>query len=100
MASREQGKYVEFHWALMELNGRADETSVIRTAQKIGLNISQLRRDMESPSIDQHIDNSMRLASELGFSGTPSFVIGDALAPGLIDADQMIALVNQASEVN
>jgi protein-disulfide isomerase len=42
----------------------------------------------------------MRLSRAMGFSGTPSFVIGDSLAPGLIDADQMISLVNQARANN
>ena len=42
----------------------------------------------------------MRLARALGFSGTPSFVIGEALAPGLIEADQMIALVEKARLAN
>ncbi|WP_375255448.1 DsbA family protein [Yoonia sp.] len=100
LASRKQGKYVAFHWAMMDLNGRAEEASVIRVAESIGLNIAQLRRDMDAPEIDEHIQTSMRLSRAIGFSGTPSFVIGDSLAPGLIEADQMIAMVNQTRAAN
>lgn len=100
LASRNQGKYDEFHWAMMGLNGRAEEATVIRAAEEIGLNIAQLRRDMTAPEIDEHIQTSMRLSRAIGFSGTPSFVIGDNLAPGLIDADQMISMVNQARANN
>lgn len=100
LASRNQGKYDEFHWAMMGLNGRAEEATVIRVAEEIGLNIAQLRRDMNAPEIDEHIETSMRLSRAIGFSGTPSFVIGDNLAPGLIDADQMISMVNQARANN
>lgn len=100
LASRNQGKYDEFHWAMMGLNGRAEEATVIRAAEEIGLNIAQLRRDMNAPEIDEHIQTSMRLSRAIGFSGTPSFVIGDNLAPGLIDADQMISMVNQARANN
>ncbi|KQB95608.1 protein-disulfide isomerase [Loktanella sp. PT4BL] len=100
LASRNQGKYDEFHWAMMGLNGRAEEATVIRAAEEIGLNIAQLRRDMNAPEIDEHIQTSMRLSRAIGFSGTPSFVIGDSLAPGLIDADQMISMVNQARANN
>ena len=100
LASRNQGKYNEFHWAMMGLNGRAEEATVISAAEKIGLNIAQLRRDMNAPEIDEHIQTSMRLSRAIGFSGTPSFVIGDSLAPGLIDAEQMISLVNQARANN
>lgn len=96
LASRNQGKYEEFHWAMMELNQRAEEASVLRIAEDIGLDIAQLRRDMNGPEIEEHIQTSMRLAQSLGFNGTPSFVIGESLAPGLIQADQMIQLVEQA----
>lgn len=96
LASRNQGKYEEFHWAMMELKQRAEEASVLRIAEDIGLDIAQLRRDMDAPEVEEHIQTSMRLAQSLGFNGTPSFVIGDRLAPGLIQADQMIQLVEQA----
>lgn len=96
LASRNQGKYEEFHWAMMQLKERAEEASILRTAEDIGLDVAQLRRDMTAPEIEEHIQTSMRLAQSLGFSGTPSFVIGDSLAPGLIQADQMIELVDQA----
>lgn len=96
LASRNQGKYEEFHWAMMQLKERAEEASILRTAEDIGLDVAQLRRDMNGPEIEEHIQTSMRLAQSLGFSGTPSFVIGDSLAPGLIQADQMIELVHQA----
>ncbi len=96
LASRNQGKYEEFHWAMMQLKERAEEASILRTAEDIGLDVAQLRRDMNGPEIEEHIQTSMRLAQSLGFSGTPSFVIGDSLAPGLILADQMIELVDQA----
>ena len=51
---------------------------------------------MDAPEVAEHIETSMRLARALGFNGTPSFVIGEALVPGLIEADQMIELVKQA----
>ena len=96
LASRNQDKYEEFHWAMMQLKQRAEEATIIRVAEDIGLDVAQLRRDMNAPEIEEHIQTSMRLAQSLGFSGTPSFVIGDSLAPGLIQADQMIELVDQA----
>jgi protein-disulfide isomerase len=96
VAARVQGKYEEFHWALMGMQGRAEEASVIQVAQEIGLDIAQLRRDMQAPEIDAHIAASMEMSRALGFNGTPSFVIGDALVPGVIEADQMIRLTQDA----
>lgn len=99
LAAREQGLYEEFHWAMMGMNGRADEASVLRIARETGLDIAQLRRDMEAREIEAHIQTSMRLAQALGITGTPSFVIGDALVPGVVDADQLQTLVSDAREL-
>ena len=98
LAAREQGLYEDFHWALMGMSGRAEESSVLRIAEDIGLDVAQLRRDMEAPEIDAHIETSMRLAQVLGITGTPSFVIGDALVPGVVDVEQLSSLVSDARE--
>jgi predicted DsbA family dithiol-disulfide isomerase len=82
----------------MGMSGRAEESSVLRIAEDIGLDIAQLRRDMETQEIDAHIQTSMRLAQALGITGTPSFVIGDALVPGVVDANQLRSLVSDARE--
>jgi len=98
LASREQGLYEEFHWAMMGMQGRAEEASVLRIAADIGLDIDQLKADMNAAEITEHIDTSNRLSQSLGFTGTPSFVIGDALVPGVIETDQMADLVAQVRD--
>lgn len=98
LASRNQGKYEEFHWAMMGMNGRAEEASVLRIAKEIGLDIEQLKTDMESAEIEEHIQTSMRLTQALGFSGTPSFVIGDNLVPGLVESSELIRLVEETRD--
>ncbi|MFC0159186.1 MULTISPECIES: DsbA family protein [Mameliella] len=98
LAARKQGKYEEFHWAMMGLQGRAEEASVLRVAEDIGLDLDQLRSDMSSPEVDEHIATSMRLTQALGFNGTPSFVIGDALVPGFVEKARLAELVEDARE--
>ncbi len=98
LAARKQGKYEEFHVAMMGMEGRAEEPTVLRIAREVGLNIEQLRRDMDAPEVDEHIQTSMELTRALGFSGTPSFVIGDALIPGFVEADVLIEKVEAARE--
>ncbi|MBA47941.1 MAG: hypothetical protein CMI51_02810 [Paracoccus sp.] len=95
LASREQGKYEEFHLALMGMQGRAEEASVMRIAEEIGLDVEKLRADMAAPEVDEHIATSRRLTQALGFNGTPSFVIGDNLVPGFVEQEQLGALVKQ-----
>lgn len=96
LAAREQGLYAKFHWAMMGMNGRAEEASVLRIAEEVGLDIARLRRDMEATEVEDHIQTSMRLTQALGLNGTPSFVIGDTVAPGLMDLAQLRAVVEDA----
>ncbi|MDF0596892.1 DsbA family protein [Psychromarinibacter halotolerans] len=98
LAAREQGKYEAFHWAMMAINGRANEDSVMRVAEEVGLNLDQLRRDMEAPNVIEHIETSMQLTQALGFNGTPSFVIGDALVPGFVEKERLSDLVGEARD--
>jgi len=98
LAARAQGKYPEMHKALMSMRGRVNERSTLQAAAELGLDIDQLRADMEDPAVQEHIDTTMRLASSLGFSGTPSFVIGEARSPGLIDAEQMQQMIDDVRE--
>ena len=59
-----------------------------------------LRADMDAPEVTAHIDQSLRLAELLGFTGTPSFVIGDALVPGFVEVDELERLVSAARGAN
>ncbi len=93
LAAREQGLYEEMHWALMGLRGRAEEASVMAAAREVGLDIDQMLADINAPEIAAHIDASRGLAQALGFTGTPSFVIGDALVPGAVPLEELEALV-------
>lgn len=95
LASRTQGKYEEFHWALMGSKGRLQEASVLRIAREIGLDIDQLKTDMQSSDVDEHIASSMQLAQSLGFSGTPSFVVGEALLPGFVEQAELQSAVDE-----
>lgn len=96
LASREQGKYEEFHWALMSLEVRAEEPAILKTAESIGLDIEKLQEDMNSPEIESHIALSMELADGLNITGTPTFIIGKSLVPGLVQADRLTEMVDQA----
>jgi len=95
LASREHGKYEEFHWALMGTKGRLEEASVLKIAKDVGLDIGRLITDMQSDKVSEHIETSMRLAQFLGFNGTPSFVIGDMLLPGFVEQDELQRSVDE-----
>ncbi|WP_246525784.1 DsbA family protein [Thalassovita aquimarina] len=96
LAARKQGKYAEFHWAMMGIKGRANEISVLRVAAEIGLDVEKLRKDMEAPEVQEHFETSMRLTRALGFNGTPSFVIGDNLVAGFVERSELAKRITEA----
>ena len=96
LAAHAQGKYEEMHWALMEIQGRAEEASILAAARSVGLDVAKLIDDMESDAVNSHLAVSQGLARDLGFTGTPAFVIGDALVPGAVPLDELQELVAQA----
>lgn len=95
LASREQEKYAQMHKALMSAP-RVDETVTLKIAADLGLNLDKLRADMQKPEVEAHIRLSMDLARGLNINGTPTFVVGEVVAPGLVPLDQLNGLVGQA----
>lgn len=83
LAAEKQGKYAAFHDAMMAQNDRIDNEQVIfDTAETVGLDIEQLKKDMEDPEIEALIDENLQLGNQLAVQGTPEFFIGDTSIPG------------------
>lgn len=99
LASRNKGKYADLHNALMGMRGRVEANTDLRVAAEIGPDVEKLKADMRSPEVDEHIATSMRLAKALGFSGIPSFVVGDQLVPGFVEKAQLVTTVAAARKV-
>jgi len=97
LAAARQGRYPEFHMALMQLDELSPET-VRRVARELGLDPARLEADMQRPEVQEHLDGSDRLARELGISGTPAFVIGDHVVPGMADRATLEGLIARARE--
>ena len=82
LAAKMQGKYWEFHRAMQELQGQSNEAAALRVAEKLGLDMNKLRKDMASPEVKNEIDQTRALAAKLGIQGTPHFLVGDRIIPG------------------
>ena len=93
MAADKQGRYLDFHVAVMGARGKLTEASVIATAGRLGLDVERLRRDMRDPAIENYLNETIGLARKLGIGGTPAFVIGDMVVPtvGTARLRQLIA---------
>ena len=96
LAARQQNLYPEFHKAMMQVSGAADEGRVMEVAGQIGLDVERLRNDMADPAVDAEIARNLALAQVLRINGTPGFVIGDEILRGATDLQTMQTLIARA----
>ena len=81
-AAKAQGKYWEFHQAMLTLKGQANEASSIKTAEALGLDVAKFKADMASPEVQTELEKVKDLAKKMGINGTPHFLVGDKSIPG------------------
>ncbi len=101
LAAEKQGKYIEFHDALMRLTDRINsEETVFDIAKQVGLDVERLKEDMQTPEITGLIDENLQLADTLGVQGTPAFFVGDNSIPGAPEdlRDELIRAIADARE--
>lgn len=100
LASAKQGKYYQFHDALLATDNPLTKTKVLAVAKKIGLNVSKLQQDMKSPKIQQQIRENFQLAQQLQLIGTPAFIISNKefsqfkFVPGAISQQNLQEQIN------
>jgi protein-disulfide isomerase len=76
-------RYLAFHQRLLAAR-QADASVALAVAREAGADMARLERDMASPEIDDTIAESRRLATALGITGTPSYVVGGDVVIGAV----------------
>jgi protein-disulfide isomerase len=82
--------YKKFHDKIMSGKVSSKEEA-INIAKEVGINEDKLKKTLEKDAekIQKIIDENRKLASDLGIGGTPAFIIGDELAPGMLDLEAL-----------
>ncbi|HZD54365.1 MAG TPA: DsbA family protein [Woeseiaceae bacterium] len=96
LAADRQGRYEEFHNALMKSPSRVSEQVVMEIAAQSELDVDRLRLDMNDPEIAQAIRRNLDLARTLRLTGTPGFVVGKHIFRGIVDEQTLQALIKRA----
>ena len=100
LAAQYQGKYQEFHFALISHNGRLNKSSINKIAENVGLDMERLKKDMERSEITDSIKRNIEMAQRLGINGTPAFIVGDQLSPGAVSKEQFELLIAEAEKMS
>jgi protein-disulfide isomerase len=93
LAAGKQGKYWEYHQALMNFSGGKSEDTLAQLGQQLNLDVDKMRKDASSDEISKQLADNAKLAQELGIHGTPAFLINDFFAPGYMGYDNMVETV-------
>ncbi len=93
LAARRQGKYDEFHRAMINAKGAMTEGAILDTAKSVGIDLEKVKAEMNAPEIDGMIKRNFELAAALKVNATPTFVIGKSVLPGVINAETLRALI-------
>ncbi|MFN3826225.1 MAG: DsbA family protein [Micavibrio sp.] len=100
LAANKQGKFFEYHSALMKYTSQKDKQALEKLAKEVGMDVEQANKDADSKEVLEIIEKNMTLSRELGISGTPAFVINGQLTPGYMGYEGMKAAVADARKAN
>ena len=93
IAAEMQGKFGDYHIAMMTYRGQITDAVVMRMAEQAGVDIEQLKSDMESPKTMAIIQRTREAAAALEINGTPGLVVGDTVVHGAIGLDELVKLI-------
>lgn len=95
LAAAQQGKYYAFYKAMFGA-GRPSQTTIEQAAKTAGLDMAAARSFATGGQVDAVIDANIRIAQQLEFSGTPSWVVGNTVLNGAVGYDELKSAIAKA----
>lgn len=95
LGAAKQGKYEAFHKALYA-RGAPTEASIAAAAEEAGIDLEAAKTFASSPEAAAELAKNMALAQQLGFTGTPSWVVGDQAFEGAVGQEALARAIEQA----
>ncbi|MGD9981068.1 MAG: DsbA family protein [Hyphomonadaceae bacterium] len=84
IAAMPQGRYLQFHRALMSfpLDQELTSAQIDAIARRSGIDVARMRRTMDAPEITAILEQNRAHAIDYNITGTPGFVINGELVAG------------------
>jgi protein-disulfide isomerase len=95
LAAAKQGKHKAFHDAMF-IGGRPDAQSIRAAASKAGMNLAAAEKFARSREAMAEVESNIAIMQQVGFGGTPTFIIGDQILEGAVGLDALKAAVAKA----
>lgn len=89
LAAHLQGGYSKMQAALMGDPAQPTPGMIAGVAKEEGLDADRLAKDMDGPEVSQRIKDNKALAQALKVTGTPTFIVGDQVIPGMVEVNDL-----------
>ena len=86
LAAAQQGKYARFHDAMYRMGPPTAEV-IAAAAKEAQLDMALAKTAIDSGVFDMQLRSNASLASQIGISGTPGWVIGERMFDGAVGRD-------------
>jgi len=88
LSAARQREYYNFHHAMFDA-GRPGDVTIAYAQNRVGLDATRVREDIEDAAIEEELRKNRDLAVRLEVNGTPAFVIGDRVLAGAVGYDRL-----------
>jgi len=96
LAAAQQGRYTAFHDAMFRL-GPPTAQSIAAAAKAAGVDLAKAQAAIATGIFDVQLRGNAQLASGLGISGTPGWVVGNQLLNGAVGREALEKAIAEAT---
>jgi protein-disulfide isomerase len=96
IAAMPQGRYWQFHRALMSFRGDLTSARIDQLARQSGIDVPRMRRAMEGPEVTRLLEENRAMAVDMGNTATPLFIINGEQVSGF-DVDRLNTRLREAA---
>lgn len=98
IAAMPQGRYWQFHQALLSHRGDLTSEAIDRLARQSGIDVARMRARMSSAEVTRVLQDTRALAVDSQVDGTPAFFINGTLVSGFRQEELETAIRTAARE--
>jgi protein-disulfide isomerase len=91
-------KYIAFHQELLGAPGPASREKALTAAKDQGLDMARLEQDISADEVGATLKEDVQLASAVGITGTPGYVIGKDVILGAVGVTGLKQQIEKARE--
>lgn len=97
LAAAVQGRFAQFHEAMFAQDGPSPE-NIAAAAQAAGVDLTLAREAIARGDYEAQLQNNIFLAQSMGFSGTPSWVVGNRALNGAVGREKIAEAIAEARD--